>query len=262
MIGMDVRVDYHNAFTADLKGATVPMRRVAEMAWMFIAKRVPKGIAADGGQFSQYKVMPPAPLEIIHSWETRSGMVKSKRAPHPQFLKGYWVPPDKPQPPQGRLVVVERGRWRGWAKYRSYRDWKSARGIGGKNFADTGQLWRSMFIHGISPLRFVLKFKGSRYREKSDGDRKKLKWSNAKLSGFLFNKEQKRPMELSSSEVAKIEKFIADTVDARLLDALKVRQVEFEAYKAVKTAERKLKQAEKAFRAAKNQLDASRWFNA
>ena len=246
MIGVEVK--YHNAFTDEAKRAAMPLTEIAKVAYSFIVRRVKeRGETASGGQFGPYADIDPGPIMRRVSQEEydRTGIPV---VPHPEWKKGFWVPPDMDQPAHGMIHRAEHGKWAGWAKYRSYRDYKIATGHVARNFNYSGQMWASMRVHMMGPSRARIKFSGRRkgkWFHKKSGKWKNV--TNAWLASRWFGRETATPMQLSDAEVTRLERFMADTITASWLNAQTARDVSFDAYKAVRAADRKLKKAGKIY---------------
>lgn len=73
----------------------------------------------------------------------------------------WWVHPSLPHP-SGYVVKVTSGTYAGWAGYKSYVDYLSARGLYGqpRNFTESGALWQSLRIRINGPARVKVTFFG------------------------------------------------------------------------------------------------------
>ena len=214
MMGFDVQVTHADAIQQDTRKMGFPLTEAATMAVGMILRRSTKGIAANGGTFGHYSG---------REWD-----------------RPFWVKQGNPQPSFDQIAQLPNGT----VGYPGSGAYMRAQGKFKKTFFRTGRLWRSINVHMVNPQRVRIRFKGKSRNGITPGN----------LMNFLARGTSNSPVDLSRGEMYQIQRFVQKAMPARLLDALKYKQMSFKARAKLRSAESALAKARVADRAARSAL--------
>ena len=219
MFKLRTEVQFHNAIQESERKMLAPMVEIAQFASSLFLRRAPKGIGADNSRFLPYVDPPRANL--------RGGGAK---------LGHYWAPPGEPQPTKNKLYMV-----RGFAVYKNYKAYKAGMNQHTRTYNKTGTLWSNLRVQLMSPTKVRVQFAG----------RNKKGLTNNKLARIITHREPRSILDLGAKETSRVRQFVADTLPASYLDALKISEMGFKARKQLATAQRRLKKAQQLFEQAR-----------
>lgn len=214
MMGFDVKVTHASAIQQDTRKMAMPLVEAATMAVGMILRRATKGKAANGGSFGDYS---------SRTWD-----------------RPFWVKQGNPQPSFDQIAQLPNGS----VGYPGSGAYMRAQGKFKKTFFRTGHLWRSINVHMMNPHKVRIRFKG----------KSRNGITPQKLMNVLARKTGNSPVDLSRGEMYQIQRFVQKAMPARLLDALKYKQMSFKARAKLRSAESALAKARVADRSARSAL--------
>ena len=252
MVGWDPEI-----ITPSEQKLAEPLVQVARLAFSLIKVRVfRERKTAKGRSFGQYSNRPlkRKPGHVVDA-DAYAESIEDKGA------RGhYWVPPHMAGGVVGRAAfVVEHGKFKGWAAFRTYRDYMVARGRGPNvTLHNTGTFAQGMQLRPMGPTKIRLSFYGGRRKantelvlggSQSAGRRLSQAKNNRLLAKFL-SKKLGPVIDLSSEDMRKIDKVVAALFTPALIDMLKLAQISVTARKRLRTRNRALRKIAAQFRDA------------
>lgn len=196
MIGISIKLEVKKSkiLTDRQKALALPMVEVTRMLGEIVLSRIQSGRGPEG------------------PWKTYGSGAE------PRDEQFFWVAPGRDQPGDaaagnGLKFRLKTGKWAGWAAYESVRAYYRLRGLLGRphDFSESGRLIRQAAIRIMTPRHIRLAFYGSHGK------------TSAKNVAWLASRKEDAPLLMPSKpEVAEIQHFIAENVNAQILEGARL----------------------------------------
>jgi len=251
MVGWDPEI-----ITPSEQNLAKPLVQVARLVFSLVKVRVFREHRdANGRSFGQYSNRPlrRIPGHVTDPQAYNASIESAGAQGH------YWVPAAAAAGLSSKgAFTIERGRYKGWVAFRTYRDYMVATGRGANvTFHNTGTFAQGMQLRPMGPTKIRLSFYGGRRKANNlilggsriQGRRQGQAKNNRLLAKFL-SKKFGPVIDLSSEDMRKINRVVAALFTPALIDMLRLAQISVTARKRLRTRNRALRKIEAQFRDA------------
>ena len=242
--------------TPEEQNLAKPLVQVARLVFSLVKVRIFRDRrSASGRSFGQYSNRPL----------NRNPPKITDQAAYDKSIEGqgsrghYWIPPNQTAGVLSRAAfVVQHGKFKGWAAFRTYRDYMVAKGRGANvTLNNTGTLAQGLQLRPMGPLRVRLAFYGGRRKANTNtlggsdtGGRRSSQERNNRLLAKYLGRSYGPLIDLSKEDMRKVDRLVGVLFTPALIDMLKLAQVSVSARKRLRTRNRALAKVQRQFREA------------
>ena len=250
--------------TPEEQNLAKPLVQVARLVFSLVKVRVFKQHrSAKGKSFGQYSNRPLSrkPGNLTNPEAYSEAIAEEGAQGH------YWISPNMTRGVLSRAAfVVQRGKWKGWAAFRSYRDYMIAKGRGADvSLFNTGTFAQGLQLRPMGPMKIRLSFYGGRRKATNTvlggsdrGGRRSSQAKNNRDLARILSKKYGPIIDLSSDDMRKVNALVGALFTPALVDMLKLAQVSVTARKKLRTRKRALAKVEREFREAQAAASGAR----